>query len=525
MGLNMSDNIHQLALSKLAKGVQKAAEIVGPTMGAAGGNVAVQSKLPPYATTTNDGATIIQSIQLADPLETIGLNYLKESVERSNSNSGDGSSSTTVLLNAILQEGIRALGEHTIAPLQLKKELDEALPLIEKAIDEQTRGITVEEIPAVAVIAGENLELAATLGEIYRVIGKDGIIHLEGSGTFDTSYQLIEGVRFQGTGYLSPYMVHDEEAKKTGRKETKAVYEKPAILVTKRKIDSVNNLEPLLAALIARGDKSLIIFTDDMDSGVARILIELQKNEGRKINILIIKAPVLFKGYVFEDFAKVTGSTIVEDASGITFKNLQLDHLGTCDTIIVDKEETTVIGIADIAEHLEDLQKEQTTDSKLRLSWLTTKTAILKLGAKSETELGYLRLKAEDAIHSSRLALKGGIVAGGGVALLNCAYRIPNTIGADILKVALTKPFFQIVDNAGIKPTNVEDAADESHGYNAKTGEMVDMFDAGIIDAAIVVKRAIQNALGIASTILTISSVITLPEEKEVSANPFPFQS
>lgn len=519
----MIDNINQLALPKLAKGIQKAADIVGPTMGAAGGNVAVQSKLPPYATTTNDGATIIQSIQLADPLETIGLNYLKEAVERSNSNSGDGSSTTTVLLNAILQEGIRALGEHTIAPIQLKKELDETLPLIEKALDEQTRQITVEDIPAVAAIAGENAALAATLGDIYRVIGKDGIIHLEGSGTFDTSYQLIEGVRFQGTGYLSPYMVHDEEAKKAGRKETKAIYEKPSILVTKRKISHLNDINPLLAALQAQNKKNLVVFTNDMDSGVASVLIEAHKNH--VIDLLIIKAPVLWGEYVFEDFAKVTGSTIVEDASGITFKNLQLDHLGTCDTIIVDKEETTVIGIADISEHLEDLQKEQTTDSKLRLSWLTTKTAILKLGAKSETELTYLRLKAEDAIHSSRLALKGGIVAGGGVSLRKVARTLNPTesTGKNILFEALQKPELQIQQNAGIRAEFEEPFSNK--GLDARTGEMVDMFEANIIDAAIVVKRAIQNALGIASTILTISSVITLPEEKEVSANPFPFQS
>lgn len=524
----MQDNIHKSALSKLSKGIQKAAEIVGPTMGAAGGNVAVQSKLPPYATTTNDGATIIQSIQLSDPLETIGLNYLKEAVERSNSNSGDGSSTTTVLLNAILQEGIRALGEHKIAPIQLKKELDEAFPLIEKAIDEQTRSISVGDVPAVATIAGENAELATTLGDIYRVIGKDGIIHLEGSGTFDTSYQLIEGVRFQGTGYLSPYMVHDEEAKKTGRKETKAIYEKPSILVTKRKISHLNEINPLLAALQAQNKKNLVIFTDDMDSSVASVLIESHKSH--VIDLLIIKAPVLFKNYVFEDFAKITGSTIVEDASGITFKNLQLDHLGTCDTIIVDKEKTTVIGIADITDHLDMLLTDETlpvTDRKLRLSWLTTKTAILKLGAKSETELTYLRLKAEDAIHSSRLALRGGIVAGGGVALLDASRQMPDTIGGNILKTGLKAPIRQIINNRDIMDNEqfYYEGYGGEIGYNAKTGEEVNMFEANIIDAAIVVKRAIQNALGIASTILTISSVITLPEEKPIQDKPFPFQS
>lgn len=515
----MQDNIHKSALPKLAEGVRKATEIVAPTMGAAGSNIAIQSKLPPFSLVTNDGATIIQAIQLSDPIETMGLNYLKEAVERSNNNSGDGSTTTSVLLNAILQEGIKT----GISTLEIKQSLDDCLPLIERSIDSQTREITVDDIPAVANIAGESEEIGRVLGEVYRTIGKDGIIHLESSGTFSTSYSLIEGVRFQGTGYLSPFMVHDEETKKAGRKETRAVYENPSILVTKRKIGHLNDINPLLAALQAQNKKNLVIFTDDMDSSVASVLIEAHKNH--VIDLLIIRAPVLWKNYIFEDFAKVTGATIVEDASGITYKNLQLDHLGTCDKIIVDKEETTVIGIADISEHIKELEEVQTTDSKLRLSWLTTKTAILKLGAKSETELTYLRLKAEDAIHSSRLALKGGIVAGGGVSLRNAIQSIPvDTVGGKILCKALWSPIEQIMDNSGVTLTDQFNSVTPNYGYNAKTGEVVDMFEANIIDAAIVVKRAVQNALGIASTILTTSSVITLPEEKPLPANPFPFQ-
>lgn len=516
----MPDNTYKYALPRLAEGIRKACDMVAPTMGAAGTNVVLEHKLNPGHLLTNDGATIIQAIQLLDPIESIGLSFLKEAVERSNNNSGDGSTTTSVLLNAILQEGITS-GVNT---LEIKNSLDACLPLIEKSIDEQTRQITVEEIPAVATIAGENPGLAAILGDIYRVIGKDGIIHLEGSGTYETTYHLIDGVRFAGAGYLSPFMAHDDKARAGGRKETRAVYENPSILVTKRKISHLNEINPLLAALQAQNKKNLVIFTDDMDSSVASVLIEAHKSH--VIDLLIIKAPVLWKNYVFEDFAKVTGATLVEDASGITFKNLQLNHLGTCETIIVDKEETTVIGIADIADHLEELQKEQTTDSKLRLSWLTTKTAILKLGAKSETELSYLRLKAEDAIHSSRLALKGGIVAGGGVALRNAAKVLKNTIGGKILKEALNAPLTQIMTNAGAdKPgfTGFE-AMQNNIGFNAANGKYEDMFEANIIDAALVVKGAIRNALGIASTLLTTSSVVTLPpQEPSLAVKQFPF--
>lgn len=486
----MIDNLKLEALPKLAEGVKKAASVVGSTMGPKGANVILQEKEPPFARVTNDGATIIKAMELADPIEAMGLGFLKEVVVRSNANSGDGSSTTCVLLNAILEEGLKT-GNST---LEIKNSLDECLGIIEESIHAQTRQITVNNIPAVARIAGEDEGLARLLGEIYTTIGKEGIVHLEGSGTFDSSYSLIEGVRFVDTGYLSPYMA---------TANNKATYERPAILVTKNKISHLKDIDPILQALIARGEKNLVIFTNDMDSDVARLLIELQKNPERSINILIIKAPTLWKQYVFEDFAACTGATIIEDASGTALGNkFRLDWLGTVDTLICDKEETTLIGIKDITEHMNAL--EGTPDAKLRLSWLTTKTAILKIGAKSETELSYKLLKAEDAIHSSRLALKYGVVEGGGLALNVASNQMPDTLGGDILREALRKPQIQIIENAN--------------------GNIVGMFGVDVVDASSIVLGAIRNALGIASTILTTSSVILLPEEKQApQASPFPF--
>lgn len=485
------DNIYQDALPKLAEGVRKGTVIVAPTMGPKGKNVEIESKEYPFHRISNDGARILKEIFLSDPLERIGLSHLQEAADRSNNNSGDGSTTTAVLLNAILEEGIKS----GVSTLDIKQSLDECLPIIEQSIHEQTRQITVNDIPAVARIAGENEQLAQTLGEIYKTIGKDGIIHLEGSGTFETTFNLIEGVRFIDTGYLSPYMATDGK---------KAQYEKPTILVTKNKISHLKDIDPILQALIIRGDKTLVIFTDDMDSNVARALIELQKNDKRSINILIIKAPTLWKPYVFEDFAKITGATIIEDASGTSLGNkFRLDWLGTCDTLICDKEETTAIGIKDISEHIKELEDESTPDSKLRLSWLTTKTAILRLGAKSETELSWLRDKAEDAIHSSRLALKHGVVVGGGIALVNASKIMPDSIGGRILRLALYAPHKHIVENAN--------------------GNTEGMFGEEVVDASSIVLGAIRNALGIASTLLTTSSVIILPPEKEKKDSPFPF--
>ncbi len=517
--MNTTDNTYKYALPRLAEGIRKACDMVAPTMGAAGTNAILQHKLPPFHLLTNDGATIVKAIELSDPIENIGLGFLKEAVERSNSNSGDGSTTTTILLNAILQEGIKS----GVSTLEIKQSLDECLPLIEKSIDEQTRKITIEEIEDVALIAGESDSLAKTLSAIYSNIGADGIIHLEGSGTYDTQYSIIDGVRFAGTGYLSPYMAYNQDTEKADKK---ALYHKPKILVTKKKIEKIGDIEPLLSALIAQNEKSLAIFTDDMDSNVARAMIELQKSEKRSINILIIKASVLWKNYVFEDFAKVVGATIIEDAAGTSLgTKMNLDWLGTCETLLCDKEETTVIGTADIQGHLKDIQLDEslpTDDKAIRLSYLKTKTAILKLGAKSETELSYLRLKCEDAIHSCRLALQGGIVAGGGVALLNAALRLPQTVGGKILVHALGSPFEQIRTNAGMKDKLLP-AEKPTFGLNAKTGEIMDMFDAGIVDAALVVKGAIRNALGIASTLLTTSSVVLLPEEPPKQSNPFPY--
>lgn len=480
------DNLYLDVLPRLAEGVRKAAELVAKTMGPKGENVILEANLPPYARITNDGARIIKALELGDRVEKIGLGFLKEAVERSNSNSGDGSSTTTVLLNAILQEGLKS----GVNSLELKGSLDECLPLIEASIKQQTRQIEVEDVVSVAKIAGESDMLAAKLGEIYKHIGKDGIVHLENSGLYETSYDFIEGVRFVDTGYLSPYMATDGK---------KAEYKNPQILITKNKIGKIQDIDPILQALIARGDKSLVIFTDDMDSGVARLLIELQKNEQRSINILIIKAPILWKSYVFEDFAKITGATIIEDESGTSLGNkFRLDWLGSCDTLICDKEETTVIGIKDISQHIAELEAEGSNDSKLRLSWLTTKTAILKLGAKSETELTYLRDKAVDAIFSCRAALKHGVLVGGGLALQIVATHMPETIGGAILKVALTKPTAQIVKNAG----------DNTQG----------MFGEEVVDSADIVLGAVKNALGIASTILTASSVVLLPIQEESAA-------
>lgn len=499
------------ATKSLLVGIKAATEAIRLSYGAKGLNAIIEQEMYPYHTVANDCETILQAIQVTDTWEKIGLDMLKELSSKAHKDSGDGRKTTCIIGEEIIQAGSGKIG------LDLKHELDALIPLIEAKIDEQKKPITVLDVAKVASIAGESAELGQTLQDIYEQIGKDGIISPEASGTYSSSYTIINGIRFMGTGYLSPYMVHDEEAVKESRKETKAVYYKPTILVTKRKIGHIDDINPLLETLQKQRKKDLIIFTDDMDSAVASLLVKAHKE--KIINVLIIKAPVLWKNYIFEDFAKVTGSTIVEDASGINFKNLRLEHLGTCDKITVDNDETTIVGGADISDHIDSLKSNDDNDSKLRLSWLTTKTCILRLGANNESELSYRRLKCYDAINASRLALRDGIVAGGGVALLNASREMPDTRAGHILRRALSEPYRQILRNAGVTSeiTNTDGTAYQGNGphwgYDVNTSSYKDMFEAGIVDAAAVVKNAVRNSISLASTVLTGGILVSLPQK------------
>jgi len=474
------------AMQGMMDGIKHATKAIRLSYGSKGVNAAIQVDLYPFNQTANDAKTIIQAIQVTDQVQKVGLDYLKELVDRQDATSGDGRKTSLIISESILEQALAS----GLSGMELKRELDALIPVIEKNIDDQKQDITVDDVYKVASIAGESKELGNLLGDIYKKIGKDGIIIPEGSGNYQTTFSVIEGVRFQGTGYLSPYLVYDEVAQKEGRLETKAIYENPIILVTKNKITKDSDIEPILNQCV-ESSRPLVIFTDDMDSGVAQRMIATHRAKVAKI--LIIKAPVLWKQYVFEDFAKVTGATIVEDSSGITFKTLKLDHLGTCGKITVTQDETIVLGTKDFTSHLEALKANDETDSKLRLSWLQTKTCILKLGANNESELSHLRLKCADAINSSQSALKGGVVAGGGVALLNASQAMPSTKAGEILAIALKEPLHQNERNMGIFVGTTLAFSDD------------------IIDSAVVVKNAVRNAIALASIVLTTGIVITKP--------------
>ena len=495
----------------LLNGLKVATQAIRLSYGAKGVNAIIEQEFYPYHIVANDCETILQSIQVNGQYEKIGLDLLKELSSKAHKDSGDGRKTTCIIAEEIIERGFKS----GILGVELKRGLDELIPLIEKKIDLQKKNITPTEVYKVATIAGESAELGDILGNIYKKIGKDGIIIPEGSGTYTTDWQFIEGVRFTDTGYLSPYMVHDEVAVKEGRQETRAIYNNPTVLVTKRKVNHLNDINPLFAELNRLGKKDMVIFTDDMDSGVASLLVKAHTE--KIMNIVVIKAPTFWKNYVFEDFAKITGATILEDSSGVDFKNLKMSHLGTCAQITVDKDEIIVVGGADVSAHIDQLRKVGDEDSMRRIAWLTTKTCILRLGANNESELSYKRLKCYDAINASRLALRDGIVPGGGVALLNATVGLPETEVGKIVAEALKEPYKQLIRNSGVDfrdyMVNKSYRGDFHNGFDCLSGKIVDMWQEGIIDAAAVTKNAVRNAISLASTVLTGKILIRLPSK------------
>lgn len=484
----------QEARDHLMIGANCVADAVKVTLGAKGSNAILQEAQYPFHIITNDGISIAQKVVLQHPVQQMGANIMKEVADRSNKESGDGTTTAITVAQAILAEG----KNRTESPIEIKRSLDACLPVIFESLDKQKRTITVDDVASVAAISGESVALGNTLQEIYQKIGAEGIIELDNSGTFETTYEVTEGVRLRFAGYLSPYMANQG---------TKAVYKNPKILIAKQRIATLADIDPLFQEMQREGVNELVMYVDDIDQSVLAALAFTHMKGIFKT--LIIKAPTLWKDWLYEDFAKITGATIVESASGVTFKNVAFEHLGTCEKLVTTKEETTVIGIKDIAEHVKALEENKDEETKLRLSWLKTKAAVLKLGANSESELSYVRLKAEDARNAAHLALQDGVVPGGGVALLNATKSLPKTIGGEILAKALEAPILQIIENAGKKEMDFFGATlTETQGYDAKENKVVDMWEAKIIDAAAVTKNSVKNAISIAGTLLTTSVAI-----------------
>lgn len=500
-----SDNLHtgEEVREKLFKGIKKISDAVGGTMGTGGYNGLIEAIESPGHILTNDGITIAQSIVLADPIEDMGRKILLESISRANKQSGDGSSTTCVLTSAILEEGMKHLKD--ASPMEIKKSLEECVPLIEASINSQKRDITVDDVGSVAAISSEDEKIGAMIQEIYQQIGKEGIIQWDISKTFEDYYTIGSGITIDGAGFMSPYMC---DASESGQNTNKIRLKNANILILKQKLTSANELNDIGLSLNNQEIKDLIIFCDEVDPLVISSLVMTRMQRG--FRFVLVKMPTLWKDWWFEDLAKATGATIVDALSGLSLKNFKMEHLGKVGNIVITKDNAFIDGILDVSEYIKFLEEEGSDDSKLRIARLNTKTARYFVGAQSDSALAYRRLKVEDALSASHQALQNGIVAGGGSVL--ASIELNNSVGGNILNIALKIPAKQIASNAGV---NILVGYDYKNGFGFDTfsKSFVNMFDAGIVDPANVVLNAVRNAVSVAASVLTASVVVTFPKQ------------
>ena len=475
------DNISNI--EGVIKGIDKVTEIIRPTYGHAGQNVVIEEMVTPFYRVTNDCKTIVDAIKLYDKSERVGKNIMAESTDAAEVDSQDGRKTTMLLTQAIIKEGKKIQGIH---PMALKKEIDSCLPLIFDSINSEKKEIKIEDVSQVASIASEDKETGKLLAEIYQKVGREGIIEIEMSQLPQSFYEITEGARFR-CGFFGKYCITQEG-------EEKAVYQTPKILVIKDRVTSIEHLENLFQKIVKEGLKNeLVIFCQDIDLPVAnRLAITAYQGSFKTI---IIKAPTLWSDWAFEDFAVLTGSKLIDPKNGGSLATTTVEDLGTCDKIIVYEKETRIISDKDISSHIEKIKELGKTNDQqlLRIGWLQSRIAILKVGANSSTEMNYKLKKTRDGRGSAYLALKDGVVKGAGLSLVNASEKMPDTIGGRIMREVLKVPYTQITTNSG--STDIDDS---------------------VVDAALVVKNAVENAIGIASICLTGGTVLSLVKDDKM---------
>ncbi len=524
----------------LQRGVDKVAEAVATTLGPKGRNVALDKKFG-APTVTHDGVTVAKEIELEDPYENMGAQLLKEAATKTNDIAGDGTTTATVLAQAIVNEGLRNVAAGANAML-IKRGISYATDLIAKNIREQATPIsTKEEIASVASVSAQDDEIGNLIAEVMDKVGKDGVVTVEESRGLEFETEYVEGMQFD-RGYLSPYFITSPES-------MEAVIEEPYILIYDKKISAAQDIVPLLEKLVQIGKRDVVIISEDVD-GEALATLVLNKLRGM-LNVLAIKAPGFGdrRKAMLEDIAILTGGTVISEVTGRKLETVTLADLGRAAKVQSNKEETVIVDGAGedarIKGRIEEIRKEielSTSDydrEKLqeRLAKLSGGVAVIRVGAATETELKEKKHRVEDALSATRAAVEEGIVPGGGVALINAIAALDGVkldnedeqTGVVIVRRALEQPMRKIAQNAGldgaviINQVRLEQKAKNNHriGYNVMTNEFVDMIDAGIPDPAKVTRGAVENAASIASMILTTEVLITdAPEKSHAPASP-----
>src|SRR5262245_43382895 len=528
----------QEARAALLRGVNIMAEAVKATLGPKGRNVVIDKKFG-SPTITKDGVTVAKEIELKDPYEDMGAQMLKEVASKTSDVAGDGTTTATVLAQAIFREGLKNVTAGA-NPMGLKRGIEQA---VEKVVEDLKRMSKTtkdkKEIAQVATIAANNDKTIGNLiAEAMEKVGKDGVITVEESKSADTVLDVVEGMQFD-RGYLSPYFVTDPE-------RMEVVLEDALILIHEKKISVMKDMLPLLEQ-VARSGKPFLVIAEEVE-GEALATLVVNKLRGT-LNCCAVKAPGFGdrRKAMLEDIAVLTGGKAITEDLGIKLENIKLEDLGRAKKVVVDKDNTTIVEGAGNAKEIEGRIKqiraqidETTSDydrEKLqeRLAKLAGGAGVIKVGAATETEMKEKKARVEDALNATRAAVEEGIVPGGGVALLRAAKALDNlkltgdeATGAGIVKRSLEEPIRQIVENAGhegsVVVEKVKAASAQANGFDAESNEYVDMLQAGIIDPTKVERIALQNAASIASLLLTTEALITdIPEEdKKAGAPPMP---
>ena len=517
------------ARKKMLDGVNKLADTVKVTLGPKGRNVVLDKSFG-APLITNDGVTIAKEIELDDPYENIGARLVKEVATKTNDIAGDGTTTATVLAQAIIKEGVKNVAAGG-DPMAIKRGIDKA---VESAV-EGLKGISSEingkeDIARVASISANSNEIGELIAEAMEKVSKDGVITIEESKTATTGLNVVEGMQFD-KGYISPYFVTD-----TDKMET--VMENPYILITDKKISNIQEILPLLESLMQQSGKLLII-ADDIESEALSTLV-LNKLRG-VLNVAAVKAPGFGdrRKEMLEDIAVLTGGEVITSDLGLELKDTTIEQLGRAKQVKIQKENTIIVDGAGDKEKLParvkqiKTQLEETTSEfdkeKLqeRLAKIAGGVAVIEVGAATEVEMKEKKLRIEDALSATKAAVEEGIVAGGGTALVNIMPAVEKClndlseeekIGAKIVLKALEEPVRQIATNAGLEGAvilNKIKSSEAGIGFNAAKEEYVDMKKAGIVDPTKVTRSALQNAASIASMILTTESVVTEKKEKE----------
>lgn len=517
------------ARRKLEEGVNKLADTVKVTLGPKGRNVILDKKFG-SPTITNDGVTIAREIELKDVYENMGAQLVKEVATKTNDVAGDGTTTATLLAQAIIREGLKnvAAGAN---PMILKRGIEKAVEVSVEEIKKNSKQIEGKDaIANVASISAADEKIGSLIAEAMEKVGKDGVITVEESRTMGTTLEVVEGMQFD-RGYVSPYMVTDTE-------KMEAALENPYILITDKKITNIQEILPLLEQIVQQGKKLLIIAEDIEGEALATLVVNKLRGT---FECVAVKAPGFGdrRKAMLEDIAIVTGGQVISEELGLDLKTVTIDMLGTAKSVKLDKENTTIIDGAGDSSAIEDrirqikAQIEETTSDfdkeKLqeRLAKLSGGVAVIQVGAATETEMKERKLRIEDALNATRAAVEEGIVAGGGTVLINSTQAVESLIetleadektGALIIRRALEEPLRQIAFNAGLEGSIVVEKVRNSEagvGFDALNQKYTKMLEAGIVDPTKVTRSALQNAASISALFLTTEAAVAeLPEEK-----------